>query len=301
MTTDPLRSPSIANVTTTPRNIDRLLAIWQGLWQDDNRKETWVTEQDNYMPNIMQLAMDKQKASTPLYPFRPTPTTWYDSDTMKQTKDFGYYYPETAGTTYPINETAKKALRAKISALYPSPARLLVMSKRGLDEAEKTLLPKANIVKSVEGAPAPAAVTATASRKLKDLIPADDKYLEWLVNIKAEKHALGGDYSVLIFLGPPDDTQPSQWQFSPLFVGAFYPFGQSKETGCANCQDAQRDHTNITGQIPLTLALMERYLVGIIPDMQNSTVVEYLKVNLHWRVRKVRFQYIILSHRILGS
>jgi tyrosinase len=260
-----------------------------------------VTPQPNGKANIVQLKKDEQTVLTKLYPFRPTPTTWYDSNTMKQTKDFGYYYPETAGTTYPIDETAKTALRAKITALYPSPARLFVMSKKGLDGAEKTLLPKAEIVKSVESESAPVAVTAATSRKLKDLIPANDKYLEWLVNIKAEKHALGGDYSVFVFLGPPDDAKPSQWQFSPLYVGAFYPFGQSNETSCANCRDAQRDHTNITGQIPLTLALMERYLVDIIPDMQHSTVVEYLKVNLHWRVRKVRFWCTNLSHDILGS
>lgn len=130
------------------------------------------------------------------------------------------------------------------------------------------------------------AAPAHTTRRLKDLVK-DDRYLEWLVNIKAEKHALGGSYSVGVFLGAADEFEPALWEFSPHYVGAFAPFGQGAETSCAKCQDAQRDNLNVTGQIPLTLALMERYLVNILPDLDPQTVTRYLVENLHWRVRKV--------------
>lgn len=43
----------------------------------------------------------------------------------------------------------------------------------------------------------------------------------------------------------------------------------------------------VTGQIPLTLALTERYLAQMIPDLRAETVVPYMTKNLHWRVEAV--------------
>ena len=40
-------------------------------------------------------------------------------------------------------------------------------------------------------------------------------------------------------------------------------------------------------QIPLTIALIERYLAGIIDDLSEQSVVPYLTENLHWRVTQV--------------
>jgi tyrosinase len=236
---------------------------------------------------------------------------------MLQTKAFGYYYPETEGTVFPLDEDAKEKLRTEITALYPTPARLLVLSKKGNSVAEEALKPKAKIVKSVlpiskpsdstpsTDSPTTGSEVAIPGRRLKDLVSPTNTYTEWLVNIISEKHALDGDYSVMVFLGPPpEDDPPRLWHLSPLYVGAFYPFGQKSGTGCANCRVAQRDHMKVTGQIPLTLALMERYLVGVIPDLSHAEVVKYLSVNLHWRVRKVRqyfhpFHLFILSHSLI--
>jgi hypothetical protein len=50
------------------------------------------------------------------------------------------------------------------------------------------------------------------------------------------------------------------WPFSPNHVGTFATLGQGDQTACAKCQQGQADRTQVTGQIPLTLALTERYL-----------------------------------------
>jgi tyrosinase len=118
---------------------------------------------------------------------------------------------------------------------------------------------------------------------LKDLAP-DGTYLEWLVNIKAQKHVMGGRYSVNVFLGPVEEDNVSLWRLSPQFVGTFVPFGQPSTTGCGKCQDDQSSNLQVTSQIPLTIALIERYLAGILPDISAETVVPYLTKNLHWRV-----------------
>ena len=52
-------------------------------------------------------------------------------------------------------------------------------------------------------------------------------------------------------------------------------------------QDDQERDLEVTAQIPLTLALIERYLAGKISDIGPHTVVEYLKAALHWRVTAV--------------
>jgi tyrosinase len=267
-----------------------------------------VTPQPAHKNNIVQVEQDEQNVRTPLYPFKCDTTTWYDSNITRQTQPFGYQYPETEGFTYPISEPAREKLQETLTEMYPTPARLLVMSRKGLASAEATLLPKAALVHDAllshrqqatafvhddddEIFPADFITSPLPPRRaLKDLIsPTTNTYPEYLINLRAEKHALGGSYSVCVFLGPPPDASPpSTWHLSPLFVGSFYPFGQeAATTGCGKCRAAQRTRVEVTGQIPLTMALMERFLVGDIEGLGRGAVVEYLKRNLHWRVRKV--------------
>jgi len=121
---------------------------------------------------------------------------------------------------------------------------------------------------------------------IKDLAK-DNKYLEWLVNIKSQRHALDGQYSVHVFLNAVEEGDVSLWPVSPHHVGTFTPFGQASGTGCENCKNQQAEHLEITGQIPLTVALIERYLAGIVQDISAETVVPYLTEHLHWRVESV--------------
>ena len=128
---------------------------------------------------------------------------------------------------------------------------------------------------------------------IRDLAP-DNKYLEWLVNLKAERHALNGAFIVHVFLGPAQEEQAYLWPVSPNQVGTFAVLGQPQDISCVKCLQDQHDHMQVTGQIPLTLALVERYFAEILPDLTEDTVVLYLTQNLHWRVAAV-------SHRCSRS
>lgn len=112
----------------------------------------------------------------------------------------------------------------------------------------------------------------------------NDTYLEWLVNIKAEKHTLEGAYVVHVFLGPVEESEPTKYRLSPYHVGTFAPLGQSEKTSCGKCKVDQQDHVTISGQIPLTVALAERFLAGLIDNLEEQQVVGYLQRNLHWEV-----------------
>jgi len=227
----------------------------------------------------------------------------------RRTQPFGYTYPETANLTYPTSQAQRTELMKAIGKLYQPLAKSIRLSKKNVPTAGASLLPQANIIGQIVNQQLPATTeklqTIVANLPsdetliknsqdptkpfLRDLAP-DNKYLEWITNIKSEKHALDGGYTVHVFLGPPDEANTGLWTVAPTHVGTFAPLGQPNTTQCANCVDDQRDHTQVTGQIPLTIALVERYLAGIIPDITPETVVPYLTKNLHWRVVKVSLE-----------
>lgn len=256
--------------------------------------------------------------NSPLWPFRRTVSSqidkdWWTSQDVKRTEVFGYAYPEIAGWQYPGSSDAQKALSATIDEYYSNLPRFIRQSKARVQTAGASLLPQAALLKKLDETKATANVAemkridaetphpqvllqqslAPDKPFLRDLAP-NNKYLEWLVNIKAEKHALDGAVQVHVFLGPVQEENVALWPFSPNHVGTFVTLGQGQETACAKCQEAQAANTQVTGQIPLTLALTERYLAQIIPDLTQATVVPYLTANLHWRVALVSK---FLSHR----
>lgn len=111
----------------------------------------------------------------------------------------------------------------------------------------------------------------------------NNKYLEWLTNIRAQKHSLGGTFHTYIFLGA-FATDPAGWSTAPNLVGTFTVLGDSPDTGCAKCQRDREAHLSVTGQIPLTMALAERVAGGELAGLGVESVVPYLRENLHWRV-----------------
>ena len=225
----------------------------------------------------------------------------------RRTQPFGYTYPETARLSYPTSPAQRTELMSTIGKMYEPLAKSIRLSQKHIPTAGASLLPQANIIGQIVNNHLPA-----TTEKLQDIVsnlPSDEallkksqgaskpalrdlapggKYLEWITNIKAQKHALGGAFSVHIFLGPPEEPNLGLWVAAPTHVGSFTPLGQTNTTQCAKCRDDQRDQTEVTGQIPLTIALVERYLAGIIPDLTPATVVPYLTKELHWRVAKVR-------------
>ena len=304
-------------------NIDRLFAIWQTLHENDAEPETFVLTRRTEGGNFALGAGQDEKINTKLYPFRADvqKDAWYTSNNVKRTEPFGYSYPETADVTYPPTEAAKAALRKKLNVIYPPPSELIQQSKQQSKTAGQDLLPRAHILSQIKAKNIPATAekfeslvqelpkreelleTSLKPSKpiLRDLAP-DNKYLEWLVNIQAEKHALNGAYTVHFFLGPPQEENTALWPSAPHHVGTFAPLGQPSNTGCGKCQADQRDHTQVTGQIPLTIALMERYLAGIIDDLSEQSVVPYLTENLHWRVVQVNAPLLpfFLSSRVMN-
>lgn len=248
---------------TCSSNIDRLFAIWQALHEPsetDPNSEAWVTSEEKGSESWNTLWRDIEGKDTPLYPFKAAVDMWYDSaltgpTSVRRTESFGYNYPELAGAKYPLTDNAKKGVSNAIQEIYTNLPLEIQKSRAGDKNAGAFLLPQAAIlkktttpqvtanhaefVKLAAELPKPEVLLeeSVADDKpfIKDLAP-EGHYLEWLINVKAEKHALGGNYSVHFFLNTVEEDNVALWTLSPHHVGAFVPFGQSQETSCANCK-----------------------------------------------------------------
>lgn len=253
---------------------------------------------------------------TPLAPFYKDKGSFWDSSGVRDTTDFGYAYPETKSWSFTHPDDYRKDIEQKLRALYPSGslATMIMASKAGDEQPEATLRRRAKKLARVHAVENPStAITAlslaqavsptTESRLATALPPLDvpnvqlpngrslahlakgDTYLEWLINIKAVKHTLGGEFLVHVFLGrvPPEEST-ILYAVSPYHVGTFSPLGQSEDTACGKCQRDQAAGTEITGQIPLTIALAERYFAGELDSLLEEDVIKYLQTNLHWEV-----------------
>lgn len=268
--------------------------------------DSFVVKRQTGWENFVTKKNEDEDIDSKLYPFRPDVNSWYDSKMVKRVEPFGYSYEEIKGLKYPTSAADKAALIKKIESIYYPLPTAIQQSMQEIDTAGQDFLSQAYVVQEIEKKELPATVAQleavvkrlptpedllkTSLRPKKPLLrklAAERKYLEWITNIKAEKHALGGTYSVHIFLGQLDEENVALWPAAPSHVGTFAPLGQSTTTGCGKCQEDQRDHTQVTSQIKLTIALVERYLAGIIPDLTVESVVPYLTKNLHWRVAKV--------------
>ena len=212
-------------ILTDCRNIDRLFAMWQALHEDDHKKSTYVTKQISNTGSFTIVAnKEYEDIKTPLYPFRDTATTWYTSEKTKRTEKFGYTYPETIGLQYPVLGSARNNLVNVIKKYYPSLSDMIIESKNDVKEAGAGLLPRAEVLKQivdkkltantsellnlVSDLPTSQTLLQTSLKPnkpfIRDLAP-HNKYLEWLINTKAEKHSLDGAYIVHTFLGSVEE------------------------------------------------------------------------------------------------
>lgn len=97
------------------------------------------------------------------------------------------------------------------------------------------------------------------------------------------RFALGGDaFKVHIYVGKDKE------------VGTVYNFSARPEEtggpeGCGNCRSQQEDETLATGQVHVTVPLLDAVQNSSIAlsSLHPDHVEEYLKKHLHWKVTKV--------------
>lgn len=110
----------------------------------------------------------------------------------------------------------------------------------------------------------------------------DGRLRSYAANIVTNKHALGRTYSIYLFVGDFDDTDPCTWATSPNLAGTQAPF-----TTLSAASDPSKPSLKMAGTVPLTDILVSKVKSGELASMDEDNVVDYLKDNLHWRVATV--------------
>ncbi|KAG8991426.1 hypothetical protein FRB94_012518 [Tulasnella sp. JGI-2019a] len=107
--------------------------------------------------------------------------------------------------------------------------------------------------------------------------------IDWIARVRCNEHALGGSYSVLIFIGHvPEDSK--DWRTSPSFVGThgIYTDDSGGYGGYGSSgQDTNSVDRELEGYIKLNSALLR----SGIPSFKEEDVIPYLRENLDWRIQ----------------
>lgn len=171
-------------------NIDRLFAMWQVINPDSYVVPTAATA-DTY--NF--ATGDTLDSQSTLTPFHDTSGNYWDSDTVRDTRVFGYQYPETnGGSDVDVKDQVLKA----VNTLY----------------GDKT-------TNGTDGNNTPQRRDAVVNHR------------EWLVNLKSDKHALNGSFFVHIFLGN-FSSDPKKWSLDPNLVGTWAVLDKLNTAGLPN-------------------------------------------------------------------
>lgn len=256
-------------------NVDRLLSMYQLIVPN-----TYVSSGNINRPMAQWHRGEPKNAYSPLKPFtKDTAGNYFTSVDVKETRVFGYFYPETRDRSY------QQVARA-VTALYGGGSRTL--SKRTDDSTGQYL-----------------------GRPLKE---GDYHHV---LSITASKFALDGSYTVHCFIGKPAnnstnnstapypisnttspypisnatlpsyneateaDYDPSKdFTQDPNYVGAYGILGGMKAGG-GNSSAAP---IITQGSLPLTTALMGKEYAGEIASLKPEDVEPYLAENLYYKI-----------------
>ncbi|PIA95850.1 Tyrosinase [Cercospora beticola] len=225
-------------------NLDRLFAIWQIL-HPNSYVEPMAALSSTY--TIVKGSI--QDADSPLEPFsKDTNGTKWTSNTVKDTRTFGYTYPETS-------KGDQANARAAVNRLYGSG-----YNGGGLIGVRDT------------------PVTARKMRGTAGFL-VDGRQRHYAASLLSDKHALNGSYAIHVFVGAFDDSDPGSWPTSPNLAGTHATFGSLRANG-----DVARKSLVTGGTIPLTNILVQKVSSGDLFSLEEDNVVRYLEESLQWRV-----------------
>ncbi|OAT05486.1 polyphenol oxidase, variant [Blastomyces gilchristii SLH14081] len=281
-------------------NVDRVVALWQAV-----HPESYVQPLPNRGGDFMKRPGTWEDAKTPFAPFRDPNNRFYNAETSRSMRPFGYTYPEIRdwGVT---PEQLSRNVRMEINRLYNRPgdnnrkrstaltARAahhhgMIMHKRMPNLAEDTLddLKKLNFkVKEF--------FEDLGKFSLLNFIKLGINNLEkqWVINIRANKFALPHAYNIHFFLSEPPE-ESCDWASAPNLIGTFASFASSMGSPANRTRD-------MYGQIPLSHVLAVVWDSKMILDLEDATILPLLEKHLEWRVQDLTGK-VVDAGELIGS
>lgn len=285
-------------------NVDRMLELWIGLHPKEARD--WIENDSD--------------AVIPLIPFRKDQGEHYHTaQSVWRVEDFGYTYPETqrwkpkykTDGKFDENKLATD-LAQLMNKKYNSAAaaqRKAFLTKTRDVPIDKTIAsavavaidqaPKISaLIKGIGGLGT--SLSAIPDGKIEEeVLPDIIEARDYVANVIFEKYALDGyPFTIRFFIGQVPEGGYSEISRAQTQVGEIYNFVDPVEfdkPNCENCARQARAHLKITGQVPLTNALLTRFKQRIphetdsgekmtLQSMEPEHVVPFLREQFHWRV-----------------
>nr|AXF50753.1 tyrosinase [Inonotus obliquus] len=243
-------------------NVDRLLSLWQAL-----NPTLWVVPGSSADGSFTLPPGQQIDVSTDLTPFHIDDMTFWTSANSRDTKSFGYTYPEINTSADP-DELKQQVTRAVTELYGPQ------FDVSGGAQSVATATISSGSKSAVASNPLTNPGHQEAARASNPGYPS--KYQDWFVTVTVNPYEFSNSGYVHIFLS---ETVPSgDWMFAPERVGDVGIF-RNTSGECANCNEREAAGETITGHIPLTRVLMKKG-----KDINNvEDIEEYLKKVLHWR------------------
>ncbi|KAK3989908.1 hypothetical protein QBC44DRAFT_326311 [Cladorrhinum sp. PSN332] len=280
-------------------NVDRFWAIWQDL-----NPEMFMSPRPAPYSTFNSTEGETQSKDTPLTPFwEKSGTKFWTSDQIKDSaSSFGYAYPETQKWKYTDDASYQAAIRQAVTGLYGTNVfanfvqanlqnraeehAVAIRGLAGTASVSENTEPEQKSLQSLKEDTVVATNNTTTGipDSLKHLAP-NNKYTEWVVNIRAQKHGLGRAFRIQVFLGDIDESNPDSWDTEFNAVGRVSVLGRSRETQCAKCRIDTASELMVSGTVPLTSALLQDIVGGEVASLKPDDVVPHLTKNLKWKVR----------------
>ncbi|ESZ90589.1 hypothetical protein SBOR_9022 [Sclerotinia borealis F-4128] len=103
---------------------------------------------------------------------------------------------------------------------------------------------------------------------------------DYVVKIDLPWTALNGTYSVGVFLGK-SNAKPDAWANDAAFVGMHATLGSQSMTP---------NNVVASSNVHLTDALLKKHDEGVLPNLNEDTIINYLTANLEWKAQKAGFE-----------
>ncbi|KAK6954358.1 hypothetical protein Daesc_004325 [Daldinia eschscholtzii] len=257
-------------------NVDRIFTMWQYLYND-----TYVIPQPAVYSSHTTSPGQVENSQTPLTPFFVNETDFWTADMVRDHQVFGYSYAEVANKSRAELVATINKLYGKFSpaSIFTRPDRSLRHNSRHTKHSNHRGSYKANGISWN---------SQSSNRPFLGAIFRNGRYREWIANIRVNKHALGGSFSIHLFLGdvPPD---PSLWPVAPNLVGTHGIFAHKSVHG--HVSDRM-----VTGTIPITSALMHMVASGKVSSLHAEDAEPFLKSNLKVRVSLANGKVVNARH-----
>ena len=259
-------------------NIDRLMTMYQYIVPD-----SWTANGNINRPMAQWSEGEPKNAYTPLKPFtKGTYGEYFTSADVRETRVFGYYYPETSDRSY--GQVAQAVTR-----LYGAGVRTLNKREEAVDEKTGQYLGR----------------------------PMKEGDYHHVLDITADKFAMDGSYTVHCFIGSSgNSTSNSTAPYSNSTTTAYtpgptaYPSKKNATGEVLEDYDPSKDFTNdpnyvgaygilggmkagggnasspvITrGALPLTTCLQGKEYYGELASLKPEDVEPYLAQNMYYKV-----------------